>query len=88
MTSATFVLTEPPVPSPVRVRNARGLYSATVHLTERPPAEGAEGKTLCGIRGELGAAIDDLQWWRPADPTCRKCSTAVDSKARFRREIR
>lgn len=82
MTSETFVLTEPPVPNPVRVLNARGLYSATVHLSEH------EGKTLCGIVGQLDEAKHERQWWRPADPTCRKCSTAVDSKARIKREIR
>jgi hypothetical protein len=77
-----FVLTEPPTPDPVRVRNVKGLLSATVHLSEH------EGKTLCGIVGELTPALHELQWWRAAEPTCRKCCTAVDSKARIKREIR
>lgn len=71
---AEFVLTEPPVPSQVRRRTAGGLLSATVHLSDH------DGRTLCGQRGELLEVTDPV--------SCQKCASAVNSKARIRREIR
>lgn len=83
--SEVFVLTEPPVPRPVRVLNVRGLLSATVHLADHD-------KTLCGLSGEgengLVDAMHELQWWKPADPSCQKCQQAAEGKARIKREIR